>query len=258
MSHRKRKYLSCLVLSCLLIPVSLLSQKIIIVTVGQNWIDTGIDYNSGEIINILSEGLATESYNNAMIQSCWWATPDGMGGSEGWQITSSGHLVNGVPVACLVAKIGNGTPFYAGSHLYKPAPNTGRLYLAFNYYLPNPGVGFGYFVSFIYTKNTLSKVSENPSSKPSSLSLEQNFPNPFNPDTQIEYSLENHSFTTLKIYNTLGQEIKTLVNGVKDPGTYSVLWDGTDGSGQPVSSGQYFYQVSQDNQFTAKKAILLR
>jgi len=91
-----------------------------------------------------------------------------------------------------------------------------------------------------------------------SFTLEQNFPNPFNPETQIEYSLTERGSAALKIFNALGQEVKTLVDDVKEPGTYSVSWDGTDSMGHPVPSGQYVYRVSQESQFTSKKAILVR
>ena len=66
---------------------------------------------------------------------------------------------------------------------------------------------------------------------PSQYQLAQNYPNPFNPTTSISYQLTTVSdqpahYTTLKIYNVLGQEVRTLVNEVKDPGFYTVIWDG--------------------------------
>lgn len=69
--------------------------------------------------------------------------------------------------------------------------------------------------------------------------LEQNYPNPFNPSTTIEYSLPSESNVKLIIYNTLGQEVKTLVNSVKTSGNYSVIWNA-----QGLSSGLYVYVLS--------------
>ena len=93
---------------------------------------------------------------------------------------------------------------------------------------------------------------------PTEYSLSQNYPNPFNPITTIRYSLpggewrtENGERTTLlsvslKIYNILGQEVKALVDEVKEAGYYTVTWDGRDRFGNEVVSGIYFYQLSVD------------
>jgi flagellar hook assembly protein FlgD len=93
--------------------------------------------------------------------------------------------------------------------------------------------------------------------------LEQNFPNPFNPSTTIKYSLgrENNglsSNTVLKIYNTLGQEIKTLVNEKQKSGEHTVAWNGTDNGGNRVASGVYFYSLQRGESRVSRKMILLK
>ena len=80
---------------------------------------------------------------------------------------------------------------------------------------------------------------------PTDFNLEQNYPNPFNPVTTIAFNLPKENTITLKIYNTMGQEIKTLIaNEIYQVGRHQVIWDATDMAGQQVSSGVYIYKLS--------------
>jgi hypothetical protein len=98
---------------------------------------------------------------------------------------------------------------------------------------------------------------------PNSFELSQNYPNPFNPATRIQFKVSSLKFgkpvrTTLKIYNILGQLVRTLVDEDKAPGNYEVIWDGKDDSGKEVSSGIYFYQLKTEGYTGTKKMVLLR
>jgi len=77
------------------------------------------------------------------------------------------------------------------------------------------------------------------SNMPAEFNLLQNYPNPFNPITTITYQLPEESKVILKVFNTLGQEVKTLVNETKQAGTYDVLWDGKNNFEMKVPSGIY-------------------
>ena len=89
--------------------------------------------------------------------------------------------------------------------------------------------------------------------------LEQNYPNPFNPETTIHYELPKTSKVVLRIYNTLGQEVRKLVNERQPAGAYQMSWDGRDEGGKQVSSGIYFYQLKAGNSFLeTKKMVLMR
>jgi photosystem II stability/assembly factor-like uncharacterized protein len=88
---------------------------------------------------------------------------------------------------------------------------------------------------------------------PSEYSLEQNYPNPFNPITTIKFSIPNEGLVTLKIYNALGEEIKTLVNEIKQTGNYNIIFDATS-----LPSGIYFYRIQAGNFLETKKMILLK
>ncbi len=93
---------------------------------------------------------------------------------------------------------------------------------------------------------------------PRSFELMQNYPNPFNPSTIIKYSLTKTSFVTLKIYNMLGQVVRTLVEEQVKPGSYSMQWNGRDNNGNVVSSGAYIYRIVAGNFSQSKKMMLLK
>ncbi|MCK9426500.1 MAG: T9SS type A sorting domain-containing protein [Ignavibacteriaceae bacterium] len=88
--------------------------------------------------------------------------------------------------------------------------------------------------------------------------LFDNYPNPFNPATIINYELQSGSFVTLKVYDVLGNEIATLVNEYQFEGKYQTLFDAKNISNQPLSSGTYFYRLQTNGETLTKKMILLR
>ena len=89
--------------------------------------------------------------------------------------------------------------------------------------------------------------------------LAQNFPNPFNPSTNISYILENEGKVELNIYNIKGQLVKKLLNENQLNGNYTIIWDGTDLSERKVSSGLYFYRLEiNDKIIDTKKMIMLK
>jgi hypothetical protein len=89
--------------------------------------------------------------------------------------------------------------------------------------------------------------------KPITFQLLQNYPNPFNPTTTIKYQIPELSFVTLKVYDVLGNEIKTLVNEEKPAGSYEI---GFDGTGLP--SGVYFYRLQAENFVETKKMVSMK
>jgi hypothetical protein len=93
---------------------------------------------------------------------------------------------------------------------------------------------------------------------PTHYSLDQNFPNPFNPSTTLPYSLKEGAHVTISIYNVLGQNVKTLVNEYQDAGHYTKVWDGHDDSGSEVASGIYFYRIKAGDFSDIKKMVLMK
>ena len=88
---------------------------------------------------------------------------------------------------------------------------------------------------------------------PVEFSLGDNYPNPFNPSTTIEYSVPNDSWVSLSIYNSLGQEVAALVDGEMVAGRYQVVWDASN-----VASGVYFYRLIAGNSSAMKRMLLVK
>lgn len=99
----------------------------------------------------------------------------------------------------------------------------------------------------------VTEVEENPMSDEKTFTLSNNYPNPFNPVTVINYQLSTVSNVRLSVYDLLGREIMTLVNEIKPAGAYSVSVDGKD-----LTSGVYIYQIQVGNQIQTKKMMLVK
>ena len=93
---------------------------------------------------------------------------------------------------------------------------------------------------------------------PASFLLSQNYPDPFNPSTTIEYGIFEAGHVRLEIFNSLGELINTLTNSFQNPGNYSVNWNGKDSEGEEVSSGVYFYSLSTGGLTLVKKMMLMK
>ncbi|MFT5089493.1 MAG: hypothetical protein ACI8PG_003863 [Planctomycetota bacterium] len=93
---------------------------------------------------------------------------------------------------------------------------------------------------------------------PQSLSLEQNAPNPFNPETNISFALPSTELAKLEVYDVLGQRIAVVWEGALAPGRYQMRWDGRDIQGRSAASGIYIYRLQSGTQVLAKRMVLLR
>lgn len=95
-------------------------------------------------------------------------------------------------------------------------------------------------------------------SAPETFDLFQNYPNPFNPETTIRYQLGRASEVSLKIFNILGQEIKTLINEERLAGSYAITWDGKDNLGRQAASGIYIFRLTAGDVKMSKRMLLLK
>jgi hypothetical protein len=111
------------------------------------------------------------------------------------------------------------------------------------------------WVNFIQKNNEYISVTniEQIESELASYSLSQNYPNPFNPSTTIRFAVTSPSFTTLKIYNSLGEEVAVLLDKELATGAYEVNWNA---SGLP--SGVYYYTLNTEGIVETKKMILIK
>ncbi|GAB1468541.1 hypothetical protein MASR2M64_12730 [Candidatus Cloacimonadota bacterium] len=85
-----------------------------------------------------------------------------------------------------------------------------------------------------------------------------NYPNPFNPETTISFSMKETAFVSLEIYNVKGQLVKTMLNGVQGAGNHKVTWNGMDNNGRAVSSGVYYYKMNTGKYSSTKKMIMMK
>lgn len=99
---------------------------------------------------------------------------------------------------------------------------------------------------------------ENMPGIPTEYTLDQNYPNPFNPSTAINFSIAQNGAVKLTVYNVLGQEVRTLVNSVRNTGNYRVEWDATNNNGEKVNSGLYIYRLEAGNKMLTNKMVLMK
>jgi len=148
-------------------------------------------------------------------------------------------------------------PLYQSS--YKWNKYTNDMEIFDNYLFCANGVGPypNYGLSILDFSEYITKTSENEIPYiPFNLS---NYPNPFNPETTIEFSILDAGFVNLEIYNIKGQKIKVLLSDQITSGGHSIVWDGTDSSGKRVSSGLYLYKLKIDDKIElVKKCMLLK
>nr|MBN2278142.1 T9SS type A sorting domain-containing protein [candidate division Zixibacteria bacterium] len=93
---------------------------------------------------------------------------------------------------------------------------------------------------------------------PTEYALRQNFPNPFNASTSIEFDLPKAGQIELMIYNALGRKVRSLINSGYEAGRHSIIWDGNDQSGRPAASGIYFYVIKAGDFSESRKMMLLK
>ncbi len=92
--------------------------------------------------------------------------------------------------------------------------------------------------------NALAPAGTVETQQPTRFALDQNYPNPFNPATSITYTLPEDAFVSVKVYDALGREVKTLIAGQQTAKAHRIAWDGTESSGKSVASGMYVYRLS--------------
>ncbi|RMF56894.1 MAG: T9SS C-terminal target domain-containing protein [Calditrichaeota bacterium] len=106
-------------------------------------------------------------------------------------------------------------------------------------------------------EDSLVDIPQQPDNPLTHFKLFDNYPNPFNPSTHIQFQIPGNGLVILKIFDILGREVKTLVNAHLTAGEYTLKWDGTNHHGKKVSSGVYLYQLSFKKQLVATKKMLL-
>jgi len=108
----------------------------------------------------------------------------------------------------------------------------------------------------IFSKE-VSAIAGNMPSLPSDIELGDNYPNPFNPGTYIDFFLSEKEHVTITVFNSLGQKIRTLEHDIFEAGKHYTFWNGIDEAGQQVAAGIYFYQLEASTKILKKSMILI-
>jgi hypothetical protein len=146
---------------------------------------------------------------------------------------------------------GNGTGFYNISsttslvdHTRFQMLNSDQSQLLLEFFLP---------VSFFYGNQLPTGLESLTDAEPGAFALHQNFPNPFNPSTTIEFALAKQEYVTLKIYNLTGELVAVLLEEQQPAGTHRVYWNAS-----AIASGVYMYRLQAGSFVQSKKLVLMR
>ena len=157
------------------------------------------------------------------------------------------------------------SPCYSGQIDWTPItfnlPVAGFTKIRFRFGSDGGVEGLGWFLDDLTITSPMTSVTETPLKQtvPLNFSLMPAFPNPFNGETKIEFTIPSgaNSTTELTVFNLLGQRVATLWSG-KEAGNYSITWSGSDSKGIPLSSGLYFIQLQSQDFSQINKVIILR
>jgi len=210
----------------------------------------GVDFGVAWDVPVVAELAALEG----------WMTPEGsvvlrwgvvsQTGNLGWQVMRSVDNVSFEPIGELVAGDGTTDAYRVYEYVDKEAPAVGVLY----YCLEQVDIGGG-----VNRSQVIEVARSNGMGVPVAMSLLQNFPNPFNPETTIAFEMDREAVVTLRVLDLAGQEVRTLISGSRyGAGRYESVWDGRTDAGVRVASGVYFYELKAEGFSSLKKMTLVQ
>jgi hypothetical protein len=154
--------------------------------------------------------------------------------------------------------------FFSSNMIFNAYSPSGEVWQITAYGSPDGSPGTAAVGSFNseWTNEVVTSIGDQIANRPATFTLGQNFPNPFNPSTTVRFSLPEAAHVTVKVFNVIGQEVATLVDGRREIGTHETVWNGKSTSGAEVGTGVYFYKMeartSQATYSTLKKMVLLK
>ncbi len=210
-----------------------------------------ISVTPAAISDTLQNTQGIQSYNltveNPGVGALIYAVADSSAPGDDWLI------IAGIPVG----NIPGGGSVRFSFDVDPSGLTAGTTYQAQLIFTSNAVNGMQYNVPVTIYIESATGISE-PAAIPETLVLHENYPNPFNPSTQIRFEVPQQQRIMLAIYNVIGQRIATLADRQFAPGSYEVDWHGVNENGIAVGSGIYFYQLSAGSSVITKKMILVR
>jgi len=184
-----------------------------------------------------------------------WSTID----LRSYNIDASGGFVAGfvfgadaLTPGIMVTKYPGTDSYHSFTYLHNPSSGSA------NWYYLSTGDSIWLYLIRAYIHTAVTEAADASELLPASFTLLQNFPNPFNPTTRIEYELPSSQHVLLVVYDILGRETRTLVDEVEPAGSYRTIWDGKDDAGRQVASGVYLYQLRTASFIQTNKMVLLK
>jgi hypothetical protein len=231
--------------------LSFFGTKVVNIAVNQAWTATGVNCVNGDTLYISVRGVFSSSSDDGGA----WCGPDG----NGW-CSDSRFPVPTASQNSVIGKIGtSGTGFPVGSGRLVFNQAVGEFYLGINDIINFADNGGTLVATIIKQRNhIISQAKTAESQEPGGYVLGQNYPNPFNPSTTIEYELPRASNVEIRIYNSVGQLVKTILTDDVSAGNHRATWDGNDDGGARVASGSYYYQLIAGDFVQVKKMLHIK
>ncbi len=203
----------------------------------------GVYYNASLVAGGIFDGLGVMSFDN---------------GTHGTINVKYPDVINGINggINCLAySGVASSTAGISFEGIFPGGTSAGKvvnLGIPFETFYPDSARNamMSHVLSFFDTPTTVSRANQ---TTPKQFSLEQNFPNPFNPATRVRFTIANAGFVQLKVFDILGREVATLVNERKTPGTYDVNFDAS-----MLSSGTYIYRLDSEHFSESRMMTLLK
>ena len=116
----------------------------------------------------------------------------------------------------------------------------------------------GYFDNYVVSPTAIIPAIDRENNRPVTMTMQQNFPNPFNPSTTISFEMHEAGEASLDIFNIRGELVTTLAQGRIQPGSYQLTWDGRDNKGQIVATGNYIAVLSKGSEQVSRNMLMLK
>ena len=223
------------------------------VSASATWTQALLHVGAGDTLFIYASGAVGPRADSIDWRD--WSGPEGV-----YPVQAGGCSdcpLPGYPLRSLIARIGDGQPFFIGSFAAIGADASGVLYIGINESSPDDNAGT--MRAFIWRGGEAPTGFETRNAPAAPfVVLYPNFPNPFNPSTTLSFYLAEPAIATLDVFDVSGRLVVRLWNRMRPAGANSIVWTGNDGRGVPAASGVYFCRLRAGGCVRIRKVVLIR